>query len=67
MKEINQDTTIAQAIEMDEKVIEVLQGIGMHCMGCAMASGETLGQAAKAHGQNPDELIKKIRDAINNN
>lgn len=37
------------------------QAIGMHCMGCAMASGENLEQACAAHGVDPDEFIDNLR------
>ena len=33
------------------------QAIGMHCMGCAMASAETVEQACYAHEVDPDEFI----------
>ena len=35
--------------------------IGMHCLGCAMASGETLEQACLAHDVDPDEFLEQLR------
>jgi len=32
----------------------------MNCLGCAMASGETLGEACAAHGVDVDELLGKL-------
>ena len=37
------------------------QAIGMHCMGCALASGETLEQACAAHGVDPDEFLVGLK------
>jgi hybrid cluster-associated redox disulfide protein len=37
------------------------QAIGMHCMGCAMASGENIEQACCAHGVDPDEFLKYLK------
>jgi hybrid cluster-associated redox disulfide protein len=34
----------------------------MHCLGCVIAQGETLEQAAEVHGLNPDELIKELNE-----
>ena len=40
--------------------IGILMEKGMHCFGCAMASGETLEQGCLAHGINPDKIINEI-------
>lgn len=34
--------------------------MGMHCLGCPSARGETLEQACMVHGVDADELIEKI-------
>ena len=34
--------------------------IGMHCMGCALASGETLEEACYAHEVDPDLFLEKL-------
>ena len=40
------------------------QAIGMHCMGCALASGENLEQACAAHGVDPDEFIEGLKNYL---
>lgn len=52
-----------KAIEIPE-VVEVLLESGMHCIGCPMATEETIEQGAIAHGIDPDELIKKINEKL---
>ena len=42
------------------------QVIGMHCMGCAMASGETVEEACAVHGIDPDEFIEGLSDYLEN-
>ena len=37
------------------------QAIGMHCMGCALASGESLEEACAAHGVDPDEFLVSLK------
>lgn len=43
-----------------DAVVGVLQSFGMHCIGCALASGETLEQAAAMHGADIDDIVAKI-------
>ena len=34
--------------------------MGMHCLGCPSARGESIEQACAVHGTDPDELVEKI-------
>lgn len=38
--------------------------MGMHCLGCPSARGETVGEACAVHGVDADELVKKLNEAI---
>ena len=62
MAQITRDTIIKDILEMDiaEEAVPLFQSIGMHCLGCAMASSETLGEACEAHGVDADELLSKL-------
>lgn len=51
---------IQQVIELDEGTAEILMNAGMHCLGCAMAHGESIEQACAVHGIDVDELIGDI-------
>ena len=55
--EIKRDTLIAEIVENCPQAMPAFQAIGMHCMGCALASGETLEQACAVHGVDPDEFL----------
>ena len=55
--DITRETLIAEIVENCPEAMPAFQEIGMHCMGCAMASGETLEQACAAHGVDPDEFL----------
>ena len=57
MYQIEKTTLIAEIMENAPFVAPPFQAIGMHCMGCALASGETLEQACAAHGVDPDEFL----------
>ena len=47
-----------------DKLAEVLQQSGMHCLHCMLAHGETLEEAAAGHGINVDELVDKLNAVI---
>ena len=38
--------------------------MGMHCLGCPSARGETLEQACAVHGVDADQLVEKINQHL---
>lgn len=58
--QVNKDMTIASILEVDSGIANILMASGMHCLGCAMAHGEDLGQACAVHGIDADEMIADI-------
>lgn len=63
-KKITENTLIMEAIEINPNAGEILVGYGMHCLGCAVAHGETVGEAAQVHGINVEELINALNKGI---
>lgn len=63
---ITKDMLVADALKMGdvEKMAEILFGFGMHCLGCVLSHGETIEQAAAAHGVDADEIVKALNAAI---
>lgn len=50
-----------------EKLAEVMYEKGLHCVGCALASYETLEQGCKVHGLSEEEmkgLLKELNQII---
>jgi len=64
MFEVTKDTIIRDIIEEAPQAFVMFQAIGMHCMGCAMANGETVEEACQVHGVNTDEFIKSLNSFI---
>lgn len=62
---ISKDTTIGEALAMNEKIAPILMEVGMHCLGCPSAQGETLAEAAMVHGIDAELLIEKINAVMN--
>lgn len=67
MKKITKDTTIGEAIQIDQGIIPILMSAGMHCIGCPSAQGETIEEAAMVHGLDVDALMESIGDYIASN
>ncbi|MCR5715825.1 MAG: DUF1858 domain-containing protein [Lachnospiraceae bacterium] len=65
MTEITKDMTIGEIICANPNIMTVLMNVGMHCIGCPSAQGETLEQAAMVHGLDVDEIMEVIH-AMNN-
>lgn len=66
MAQVTKDTIIADALRMDAGTAQFFLEIGMHCLGCPSASGESIEQACMVHGANADELVNKINDYLSN-
>lgn len=58
--EITRETLISEIVANCPEAMPAFQAIGMHCMGCALASGESLEQACMAHGVDPDEFLIEL-------
>ena len=65
--EINKKMTIEEIINVDMGSAAILMASGMHCLGCVMASGESLEQACGVHGIDCDALVAKINEYLANN
>lgn len=57
---ITKETVIGDILDLDETTAPYFLEMGMHCLGCPSARGETLEQACAVHGVNVDELVEKI-------
>jgi len=65
MEKITKDTLIGEALQINmEKIAPILMDMGMHCLGCPAAQGESLAEACMVHGKDPDELVAKINAVL---
>lgn len=60
MTTITNEMSIAEVLAADPSIANILFETGMHCIGCMMASGESLGEAAYVHGVDPSTLLDRI-------
>ena len=58
------DTIISEVLMAAPYSAPLFQSIGMHCLGCAMASGETLEEACMVHGVDAEEFIERLNQFV---
>ena len=64
MTQITKDTIIGDILDAEKDCSKFFLEIGMHCLGCPSARGETVEQACEVHGVNCDELVFRGRDVL---
>ncbi len=64
--EITRETVIGEIVANCPEAMPAFMEIGMHCIGCAMASGETVEEACAAHGVDPDEFLEFLKNYLEN-
>ncbi len=57
---VTKDTIIMDALRMNEGTAKFFFEIGMHCLGCPSASGESIAEACAVHGEDADALVERI-------
>ena len=57
---ITKDTIIGDILDADRATAPYFLAMGMHCLGCPAARGETLGEACAVHGVEADELVAQL-------
>ncbi len=63
---VTKDSLIGDILDADRNTAPFFLEMGMHCLGCPSARGESIGQACMVHGVNVDELIEKLNKHFGN-
>lgn len=58
--QITKDMTVGEVLKANPKTAEIFQGMGMHCLGCPSATGETIAGAARTHGVDVNDLLTRL-------
>lgn len=61
-KKLTKEMAIAEALKLKPQIAPVLMSKGMHCLGCVIAQGETIEQAAEVHGLEAEQLVKELNE-----
>ena len=63
---VTKESIIGDVLDNNPATAQFFFEIGMHCLGCPSARGESIADACAVHGTDADELIKKINDFLAN-
>lgn len=61
---VTKDMIIAEVLDNYPETSPLFLEIGMHCLGCPSARGESVEQACMVHNADCDALIEKINAMI---
>jgi hybrid cluster-associated redox disulfide protein len=61
---VTKSMSIGEVVQKHPETIPVFMQHGLHCLGCAIASFESIEQGAQAHGIDSDALVKGLNDVI---
>ena len=64
MEKITKDTLIGAVLDEDPGTAVYFLEMGMNCLGCPSARGESIEMACAVHGVDADELIGKLNDFL---
>ena len=61
---VTKESVIGDVLDAAPTTAQFFLGMGMHCLGCPSARGESIEDACAVHGVDPDELVKEINDFL---
>lgn len=64
MTEITKDTLIGDILDADRGTAKYFLEMGMHCLGCPSARGESIEQACMVQGVDVNSLVDEINDYL---
>lgn len=64
MAKITKDTIIGDILDIAPEAAPLFLEIGMHCLGCPSARGESIEAACEVHGTDADELVANINEFL---
>lgn len=62
MAKITADMTIYEVLQLEPDIGPVFFEFGMHCLGCPISRGETVAEAAAAHGVDAQVMLDKLNE-----
>ncbi len=57
---VTKESIIGEVLRADVGTAEFFFEMGMHCLGCPSAQGESIAEACVVHGTDADALVDKI-------
>lgn len=67
MKQVTKQSIIGDVLDAAPDTAVFFLEIGMHCLGCPSARGESIADACAVHGTDADALVAKINAFLSEN
>ncbi len=67
MESVNKSMLIGDVLNAAPETAQFFLAMGMHCLGCPSARGESIEQACMVHGTDADELVNNINQFLAKN
>lgn len=61
---VTKESIIGEVLDAAPETAKFFIEIGMHCLGCPSARGESIEMACEVHGTDADELVERINEAL---
>ena len=61
---VTKDTLIGDVLDFNPECGQFFLEIGMHCLGCPSARGESVADACEVHGVDAKEFIEKLNSML---
>lgn len=61
---VTKDMLIGDILDADRETAQFFLAMGMHCLGCPSARGESLEMACAVHGVDADEMVDEINNFL---
>ena len=61
---VNEQTLVGEIVRNYPETIEILLGVGMHCLGCPASQMESLADACAVHGIDPAPVVEHLNQVI---
>lgn len=61
---VTKESIIGEVLDAAPETAKFFIEIGMHCLGCPSARGESIEMACEVHGTDANELVERINEAL---
>ena len=62
--QVTKQSIIGDVLDAAPETAQFFFAIGMHCLGCPSARGESIADACAVHGTDADALVQKIYEFL---
>jgi len=64
MTQVTKETTIGDILDTNKETAKFFLSMGMHCLGCPSARGESIEEACMVHGVDADEFVTQLNNFL---